>query len=68
MQLLCFGIVIVVAFSNWVDGFDGFTEYHFNETELSLLEAHEQSLVGRSPLMVGLTLIQSAGVKGAGTF
>lgn len=63
------GIVTVIGlvFSNWVDGLSA---YHINETELSLLEAHEaslSSLVGRNPLMVGLTLIQTAAAKGAGT-
>lgn len=57
------GIVIALVFTNWVDA------YHINETELSLLEAHEASisLIGRNPLMVGLTLIHTAAAKGAGT-
>ncbi|KAI4349852.1 hypothetical protein L6164_010400 [Bauhinia variegata] len=61
-NLLWLGIVLGLVFSNWVDGFEG---YHFNETELSLLEAHEASLLGGNPLMVGLTLIQAAAAKGA---
>lgn len=60
----------LVVFSNWVDGFVGY-EHHFNETELSLLEAHEASLSyagteRNNLLLVGLTLIQNAAAKGAG--
>lgn len=65
------GIVIGLVFSNWVDGLATYDQYHYmNETELSLLEANEASspsLVGRGPLMVGLTLIQNAWTKRAGT-
>lgn len=63
-KLLWVGVVIALVFSKWVDAFE---DYHFNETELSALELHEASLIGRSPLLVGLTLIQSAAAKGAGT-
>lgn len=71
-RLFWVGIAIAIAlvFSNWVDGFEGYYEHHhFNETELSLLEAHEASFsfVGGNPLLVGLTLIQNAAAKGAGT-
>ncbi|CAL0300161.1 unnamed protein product [Lupinus luteus] len=63
---LWIGIIIVtgLVFSNLVHSFE---TYHINATELSLLEAHEQSvsLVGRNPLMVGITLIQAAAAKGA---
>jgi len=63
-------IVAALVFGFWVDAFSAYHYHHFNETELSLLEAQEQaysSLRGRFPLMVGLTLIQSAAAKGAGT-
>lgn len=63
-------IVAALVFSFWVDAFSEYQYHHFNETELSLLEAQEQaysSLLGKFPLMVGLTLIQSAAAKGAGT-
>jgi len=59
-------IVIALVFTNWVDAN---AYYHINETELSILEAHEassfSSLVAQ-PHMVGITLIQSAAAKGAG--
>lgn len=65
------GIAItLVLVSNCVDGSEGYL-HHFNETELSLLEAHEAaasalSFSGRNnPLLVGLTLIQNAAAKGA---
>lgn len=64
-------VILLVVFTNWVDGFveEEYEYLHFNETELSLLEAHEASLslVGENPLLVGLTLIQNAAAKGAGT-
>ncbi|KAG2402444.1 Pectin acetylesterase [Vigna angularis] len=62
------GIVAALVFGFWVDAFSAFQYHYFNETEFSLLEAREQpysSLIGRSPLMVGLTLIPSAAAKGA---
>ncbi|XP_028779408.1 pectin acetylesterase 10 [Neltuma alba] len=61
-NLVWVGIVIGLAFSEWVHGF---ADHHFNETELSLLEAHEASLAGPNPLLVGLTLIPGASAKGA---
>lgn len=67
-NLFWLGIVSTLVFSFWVDGFSAYEYHHFNETEFSLLEAKEQaysSLLGRFPLMVGLTLIQSAASKGA---
>lgn len=69
-NLFWLGIVSALVFSFWVDGFSAYEYHHFNETEFSLLEAKEQaysSLPGRFPLMVGLTLIQSAASKGAGS-
>ncbi|GAU21580.1 hypothetical protein TSUD_35430 [Trifolium subterraneum] len=41
--------------------------YHINETELSILEAHEASFsfAVNQPHMVGITFIQSAAAKGA---
>ncbi|XP_054803177.1 pectin acetylesterase 12-like [Prosopis cineraria] len=62
VNLLWLGIVIGLAFGHWVDGH---VKYHFNETELSLLEFHEASFNGGKPLLVGLTLIQNAGTNGA---
>ena len=61
-------IAIGLVFSNWVVGYE---QYNFNETELSLLEAHEASLSyagteRNNLLLVGLTLIQNAAAKGAG--
>ncbi|TKY52366.1 Pectin acetylesterase 12 [Spatholobus suberectus] len=67
-NLFWLGIVAALVFSFWVDALSAYQYHHFNETELSLLEAQEQassSLLGRTPLMVGLTLIQSAAAKGA---
>ncbi|KAK4273356.1 hypothetical protein QN277_021775 [Acacia crassicarpa] len=61
-NLLWLGIVIGLAFGQWVDGSIG---YYFNETELSLLESREASLIAATPLLVGLTLIQNAAAKGA---
>lgn len=69
-NLLWFGIVAALVFSFWVDSFSAYEYHHFNETEFSLLESQEQvhsSLLGRTSLMVGLTVIQSAAGKGAGT-
>jgi hypothetical protein len=56
-------IVIGFVFINWVHA-----SYHINETELSILEAHEASFsfAVAQPHMVGITLIQSAAAKGAG--
>jgi len=67
-RVLWVGIAIGLVFSNWVVGYE---QYHFNETELSLLEAHEASLSyagteRNNLLLVGLTLIQNAAAKGAG--
>ncbi|XP_028791441.1 pectin acetylesterase 12 [Neltuma alba] len=62
VNLLWLGIVVGLAFSQWVDGS---VDYHFNETELSLLESREASFIGGRPLLVGLTLIQNAGARGA---
>lgn len=66
VKLLLVGVVIVLAFSNWVDGFE---ERRFNETAMSLVdvEAFGVSRPARAPnsLMVGLTLVQGAGAKGA---
>lgn len=72
-NLFWLGIVAALVFSFWVDAFSAnqyYPHHHFNETEFSSLESQEQahsSLLGRTPLMVGLTLIQSAAAKGAGT-
>ncbi|XVF31538.1 hypothetical protein REPUB_Repub16aG0154300 [Reevesia pubescens] len=62
MKLFWVGVVIAFAFAQMVTGF-----LDFNETELSLIEAYEYgvSKLNYNPLMVGLTLIRSAGAKGA---
>ncbi|KAE9618893.1 hypothetical protein Lal_00046939 [Lupinus albus] len=59
-----FWVGVIIVLSNFVHAFE---TYHINETELFFLEAHEESvsLVGRNPLMVGITLIQAAAAKGA---
>ncbi|XP_040994724.1 pectin acetylesterase 12-like isoform X1 [Juglans microcarpa x Juglans regia] len=66
VKVLWVGIVIGIFFSNWVDGFEG---YNLNETAMSLFEteAYGLSKATKVPnaLMVGLTLIQGAGAKGA---
>ncbi|XP_022743077.1 pectin acetylesterase 12-like [Durio zibethinus] len=56
--------VVVVAFA-FLEAVTGFLD--FNETELSFIEAYEHgvSKLNYNPLMVGLTLIPSAGAKGA---
>ncbi|KAH1229474.1 Pectin acetylesterase 12 [Glycine soja] len=67
-NLFWLGIVAALVFSFWVDSFSAYEYHHFNETEFSLLESQEQvhsSLLGRTSLMVGLTVIQSAAGKGA---
>ncbi|KAG4111679.1 hypothetical protein ERO13_D13G117000v2 [Gossypium hirsutum] len=62
MKLSWVWIVIAIAFLQLVTGF-----LDFNETELSLIEAYDfgVSKLNYNPLMVGLTLITSAGAKGA---
>ncbi|MBA0632329.1 hypothetical protein Godav_001090 [Gossypium davidsonii] len=64
MKLSWVWIVIAIAFLQLVTGF-----LDFNEPELSLIEAYDYgvSKLNYNPLMVGLTLITSAGAKGAGT-
>ncbi|RDY06165.1 Pectin acetylesterase 10 [Mucuna pruriens] len=68
-KLLWLGIVAALVFSYWVHAASSAYQYHyFNETDLSLFETQEQassSLLGITPLMVGLTLIQGAAAKGA---
>lgn len=65
MKLLWVWIVLPFAFAQLVTAF-----FDFNETELSLIESLEYgaSKINYNPLMVGLTLIHTAGAKGAGTF
>ncbi|TXG48950.1 hypothetical protein EZV62_024825 [Acer yangbiense] len=64
MRLFWVGFVVVLFYGKWVDGF-----LEFNETELSYIEsyAHDfgSSKVYSNAVMVGLTLIHSAGAKGA---
>ena len=65
LKLFWVGFVIAFVFLQVVTGF-----LDFNETELSFIEAYDYgvSKLNYNPLMVGLTLIPSAGSKGAGTF
>ncbi|GLT88475.1 hypothetical protein SLE2022_065000 [Rubroshorea leprosula] len=62
MKLLWVGVVIQLVFGKLVNGF-----LDFNGTELSDMESYEfgVSKATDNPVMVGLTLIQSAGTKGA---
>ncbi|KAL1312886.1 hypothetical protein HN51_039458 [Arachis hypogaea] len=62
---LAIAIAIGLVLSNWVHGFQGYEYHHLNETEPSLLEAHESSLFQSNTLFVGLTLIHTAAAKGA---
>lgn len=64
MKLLWVSAVVVLVLSKWVDGF---VEHSLNETELSLMEAYGVSKANNNFLMVGLTLINGANGKGAGT-
>ncbi|XP_073223185.1 pectin acetylesterase 12-like isoform X1 [Cicer arietinum] len=63
VKLFWVSIVLGIVFTNLID----IDAYHINETELSLLEAHEASfsLVATNPHMVGITIIHSAAAKGA---
>ncbi|GKV44243.1 hypothetical protein SLEP1_g51441 [Rubroshorea leprosula] len=62
MKLLWVGVVLGLVFGKLVNGF-----LDFNETELSFIESYEYGIsnANYNPVMVGLTLIQSAGAKGA---
>ncbi|GMI84420.1 Pectin Acetyesterase 12 [Hibiscus trionum] len=62
MKLFGVWVVLAFAFSQLVTAF-----LDFNETELSILESLEYgaSKINHNPLMVGLTLIHTAGAKGA---
>ncbi|KAK6242895.1 hypothetical protein QUC31_009304 [Theobroma cacao] len=62
MKLFCVGVFAAFVFCKVVAGF-----LDFNETELSFIEAYEYgvSKLNYNPLMVGLTLIPSAGAQGA---
>ncbi|XP_059457471.1 pectin acetylesterase 12-like [Corylus avellana] len=66
MKRLWVGIIILLVFSNWVDGFE---ELHLNETAMYFFEAEAYGVskpaMVPDALMVGLTLIQGAGAKGA---
>ena len=73
VSVLLIGILIGLVFGNWVDGFEEILS--FNETAMSFLDSEHMEAFGASKavgasnvLMVGLTLIQGAGAKGAGTF
>ena len=73
VSVLLIGIFIGLVFGNWVDGFEEILS--FNETAMSFLDSEHMEAFGASKavgasnvLMVGLTLIQGAGAKGAGTF
>lgn len=64
MKLSWVGIVVGLCLGEMVSGNE---LVGFNATELSHFEAHGASLANANePLMVGLTLIQSAAAKGAG--
>lgn len=70
VSVLWIGILIGLVFGNWVDGFEEILS--FNETAMSFLDTEHMEAYGASKaasasddLMVGLTLIQSAGAKGA---
>ncbi|KAK8486164.1 hypothetical protein V6N11_019987 [Hibiscus sabdariffa] len=62
MKLFGVWVVLAFAFAQLVTAF-----LDFNETELSFLESLEYgaSKINYNPLMVGLTLIHTAGAKGA---
>ncbi|XP_048137060.1 pectin acetylesterase 10-like isoform X1 [Rhodamnia argentea] len=64
MKLLWVGIAVGLCLREMVNGYE---RVGFNATELSHFEAHGTSslAVANDPLMVGLTLIQSAAAKGA---
>ncbi|XP_024175685.1 pectin acetylesterase 10-like [Rosa chinensis] len=62
MKFLWVGIVVVLVFTKWANGFE---EHSFNETELSWLEGYGESKAAVTGVMVGLTLIPGAGAKGA---
>lgn len=73
VSVLLIGILTGLVFGNWVDGFEEFL--NFNETAASFLDSEHMEAFGASKaaratdvLMVGLTLIQGADAKGAGTF
>lgn len=66
-KLLWVSIALVSVIGKWVDGF-----FEFNETELFYTGAEAYGYVNESKpindaLMVGLTLIQRARARGAGT-
>lgn len=74
MKLLLVSFVVLIAFGKWVDGF-----LEFNETELYQIENYSSDYVSNgsvygiskafnNALMVGLTLIRSAGAKRAGSY
>ncbi|XP_027363630.1 pectin acetylesterase 12-like [Abrus precatorius] len=68
-NLFLIPIVTTLVFSCWVHASAGapYQRHRINETHFSLLEPYEasSSLIGRPPLMVGFTLIQTAAAKGA---
>lgn len=61
-------VALVSVYGKWVDGF-----FEFNETEIFYTGADKaygyfnESKPINNALMVGLTLIQGAGARGAGT-
>ena len=59
------GVAILASLGKWANGF---VEFSLNETELSFVEeGYGVSKAFANPLLVGLTLIQGANAKGAGT-
>ncbi|XP_050273348.1 pectin acetylesterase 12-like [Quercus robur] len=70
VSVLLIGILTVLVFGNWVDGFEEIL--NLNETAASFLDSEHMEAFGASKaaratdvLMVGLTLIQGADAKGA---
>lgn len=61
-------VVIALALIFSVNGFANTHINDFNETQLSMLEDHQQLSLHPNTLMVPLTLIQNAHAKGAGTY
>ena len=68
MGLFLVGFLLFLVNGKWVDGL-----LEFNETELSYIESYVHDFASSkaayysNAVMVSLTLIQSAGAKGAGT-
>lgn len=70
MKHLGFWFFLVIIGINWVVlGFDqSDSDEYFDKTELSIFDSSAAAAVPNNSLVVGLTLIQGAAAKGAGTF